>query len=138
VPPNEWAVRCVHSVLRQRSCPLEVLGQDGCDEYPLRRHFVDPSRGQELTAVHYFTARSTGRGVRGRTPTFGRCRLTARNSLFMGGYMRKTVNCRACGTTWVTHEEKESDVALAVQLVQDAGLKKTLPGQHHWRVVPAR
>lgn len=30
--------------------------------------------------------------------------------------------CASCGATWIAHEEKETDVAIAVQLVADAFL----------------
>jgi hypothetical protein len=38
---------------------------------------------------------------------------------FMGHFKEKRRACRACGAQWTGHEEKESDVALAVALVAD-------------------
>jgi hypothetical protein len=43
-------------------------------------------------------------------------------TVHLGRYLPKTATCKKCGATWTTNEEKESDVALAVQIVQDAGL----------------
>ena len=37
-----------------------------------------------------------------------------------GRYQAKTRTCRACGATWTAHEEKETDVNIAVSLVSDA------------------
>jgi hypothetical protein len=101
--------------------------------------------------VHYFTAAVDGPG-RPRQDTYLRA-LQAHSpelTVHLGRYVRKTVNCRARGTTWVTHEEKESDVALGPGrlrrlctsrgslLDRHATRLETLPGQHHWRVRPAR
>jgi hypothetical protein len=38
----------------------------------------------------------------------------------VGRFQHKTQTCRGCGATWRTYEEKESDVSLGVQLVEDA------------------
>jgi hypothetical protein len=45
----------IHQHSGRRDLWLDIAGM-------LRRHFVDPSRGQELTAVHYFTAAVNGPG----------------------------------------------------------------------------
>ena len=39
---------------------------------------------------------------------------------YMGHFKEKHRSCRACDAQWVGHEEKESDVAMATQLVADA------------------
>lgn len=77
---------------------------------------------QQLEAVKYFTAYATWRPrsyrrhqryvaaleTRGVTPVIGR-------------FKRKTVRCHAkCRQTYVTHEEKETDVNIGVHLVADA------------------
>ena len=38
----------------------------------------------------------------------------------MGHFKEKRRACRSCGVQWTGHEEKESDVAMATQLVADA------------------
>jgi uncharacterized LabA/DUF88 family protein len=37
-----------------------------------------------------------------------------------GWFQQQAVRCRACGTARVTHEEKETDVSIAVTMVEDA------------------
>ena len=38
----------------------------------------------------------------------------------LGRYQSKTVACRQCGNVWISYEEKETDVNIAVSLVADA------------------
>lgn len=38
----------------------------------------------------------------------------------LGRYQRKQMSCNACGATWISYEEKETDVNIAVQMVSDA------------------
>jgi uncharacterized LabA/DUF88 family protein len=38
----------------------------------------------------------------------------------IGHFKSKTQTCNKCGATWTRHEEKETDVAIAVQLMADA------------------
>ncbi|MBK6872774.1 MAG: NYN domain-containing protein [Kineosporiaceae bacterium] len=85
--------------------------------------FTDPSRGQHLVAVHYFTAAVDGPG-RDRQDVYlralaahGTCTTT-----HLGRFQCKLVTCRHCGVTWNSWEEKESDVSLAVELVKGAAL----------------
>jgi len=40
----------------------------------------------------------------------------------MGQFKQKPAQCKRCGARWTRHEEKESDVALGVELVRDAFL----------------
>jgi uncharacterized LabA/DUF88 family protein len=101
---------------RRRDLWLDIAGM-------LRRNFVDPARDEQLVAVHYFTAAVRGPGW-ARQDTYLRA-LQAHSpelTVHLGRYMPKTATCKKCGATWTTYEEKESDVALAVQIVQDAGL----------------
>ena len=105
----------LHDLSGRRDLWLDVAG--------LLRTFVDPARGQELVAVHYFTAAVYGSG-RPHQDAYLRA-LQAhcpQVSVHLGHYLRKTARCHTCSAQWVTYEEKESDVALAVQIVQDAGL----------------
>lgn len=43
-----------------------------------------------------------------------------RVQVILGQYKRKPKLCRACGATWVTYEEKQTDVNMAVHVVADA------------------
>jgi uncharacterized LabA/DUF88 family protein len=78
---------------------------------------------QELVAVKYFTA-----AVRNRPDSLRRqqkfwnaldahCPLVA---VEPGRFQHKTITCRSCSNTWTSYEEKETDVAIAVALVEDA------------------
>jgi uncharacterized LabA/DUF88 family protein len=40
--------------------------------------------------------------------------------VFYGRYQAKAMTCKACGETWTTYEEKETDVSIAVEMVADA------------------
>jgi len=44
----------------------------------------------------------------------------ARIQIVQGRYQRKPKTCRVCGASWFEHEEKETDVNIAVSLVSDA------------------
>jgi uncharacterized LabA/DUF88 family protein len=84
-------------------------------------HVLRP--GQNLASVEYFTATV-------REPHTSFLRQSAylealgercpRVRVHVGRFQRKTVRCRACGASWATYEEKESDVGLAVAVVKDA------------------
>ena len=39
--------------------------------------------------------------------------------MVQGRFQKKTHECRSCGGQWVSYEEKETDVSIAVQLVED-------------------
>lgn len=41
-----------------------------------------------------------------------------------GRYQEKRATCRSCGASWATYEEKETDVNIAVSLVEDATLRR--------------
>ena len=40
--------------------------------------------------------------------------------IVLGRYQSKTMTCRQCGNSWLTYEEKETDVNIAVSLVADS------------------
>lgn len=77
-----------------------------------------------LVAVRYFTAM-----VRNDPPAEARQQdyLSAMSAnagpvlqIVRGRYQAKSVSCRQCGASWVSYEEKETDVNIAVSLVADA------------------
>jgi len=37
-----------------------------------------------------------------------------------GRYQRKPITCNQCGDTWISYEEKETDVNIAIQMVSDS------------------
>lgn len=81
----------------------------------------------QLTAVKYFTAR-----VRGTTPSYHRqdryLRALATHCALLeiteGRFQKQTRRCRSCAAQWITFEEKESDVNIAISLVEDAALDR--------------
>lgn len=77
---------------------------------------------QQLVAVRYFTAR-----VRNDPPAEQRQQtyldaLAVRSGVLdirQGRFQQKSKSCRACSACWQEYEEKESDVSLAVSLLED-------------------
>jgi len=81
--------------------------------------------GQHLDRVRYFTAR-----VRNDPP--GKQRQadcldallahSSRLEVIEGRFQQKTRSCSRCRREWITYEEKETDVSIAVALVEDGVL----------------
>lgn len=78
--------------------------------------------GQQLLAVKYFTAYATWRPESYRRHQRYVASLEAKGvTPIIGRFKRKTVRCQAkCRRTYITHEEKETDVNIGVHLVADA------------------
>ncbi len=81
--------------------------------------------GQTLEHCHYFTARVREPGSRSQNAGRQSLWLDALDTLagqtsHFGHYLQKTQTCRNCGFQWATHEEKMTDVNMAVQLISDA------------------
>jgi len=78
-------------------------------------------QNETLKAVNYFSAFATwlpAPFARHRTYVAA---LQARGvTTIMGKFKEKPRSCRACGAKWMGHEEKETDVHIAVRLVADA------------------
>lgn len=80
---------------------------------------------QTLGAVKYFTALVSSTP---RDPTKNRRQITYIEALqtrpavevFYGHYLSKQVTCRNCGAAWETHEEKMTDVNIAIEMLNDA------------------
>jgi uncharacterized LabA/DUF88 family protein len=77
---------------------------------------------QQLVAVKYFTAYATWRPSSYRRHQRYVAALKARGvTPVIGRFKAKTVRCHAkCRQTYVTHEEKETDVNIGVHLMADA------------------
>ncbi len=79
--------------------------------------------GEQLDRVNYFTARMRGlNGARHRQDVYLQA-LAARSTrltVVEGRFQQKARRCRSCGTVRITYEEKETDVSVAVGLVEDA------------------
>lgn len=90
------------------------------DVVALSKRLLKP--GQELATTHYFTAR-----IKGASATQKRQGLylealetLADLEIHYGHYLAKLRTCQQCGTSWQIHEEKMTDVNIAVQLLADA------------------
>jgi len=77
---------------------------------------------QQLVAVKYFTAYATWRPASYRRHQRYVAALEAQGvTPIIGRFKAKTVRCHAkCRQTYVTHEEKETDVNIGVHLMADA------------------
>ncbi len=80
---------------------------------------------QRLVGVRYFTARISARrgnpNKHKRQATFLEALETLPNlHIHYGHYLAKQTRCFGCGATWDTHEEKMTDVNIAVELLGDA------------------
>jgi uncharacterized LabA/DUF88 family protein len=79
--------------------------------------------GQQLKAVKYFTApvRRQPQALRRQQKFWSALDIHSNClSIERGRFQEKTMTCRSCGSQWITHEEKETDVAIAVALVEDS------------------
>jgi len=81
--------------------------------------------GQQLVRTKYFTSRVSGTlrdpDKPKRQNTYLEALQTLRDlDIFYGHYLPKTVECFSCGAKWVAHEEKMTDVNIAVALLLDA------------------
>ena len=80
--------------------------------------------GQVLIHTHYFTARirNKGDGQSAKRQTLWLDALATRGDItcHFGHYLPKQQECRNCGATWTSHEEKMTDVNIATQLLIDA------------------
>lgn len=78
---------------------------------------------ETLAAVKYFTAYATWKyGAVGRHRQYVAALQHVGVECIVGHFKEKHRRCASCGATWVAHEEKETDVAIEVQLVADAFL----------------
>ena len=89
----------------------------------LSRQLLKPH--QSLERVKYFTSRITAKPFDPDKPKRQNTFLEALQTLpdidiFYGHYLEKPAKCLKCGAIWRTHEEKMTDVNIAVQLLTDA------------------
>lgn len=90
------------------------------DLWKLTTCFTDPHH-HRVDAVHWFSAIKDGNKPRMTRHEDYRDALEATGvKPHMAHFKRKNIRCRHCATNFVAHEEKETDVNLAVQLVADA------------------
>lgn len=81
--------------------------------------FMRPN--QELVAVKYFSARPDELAQNARQYAFFQAnKENPKFQLILGKYLKKNIKCFNCGNVIHTHEEKETDVRIATQIVADA------------------
>lgn len=80
-----------------------------------------PRHDYDLRTVYYFSAYATWRAdAYARHRAFIRA-LTLRGvTPILGKFKEKDRHCHSCGSAWKDHEEKETDVNLALHIVRDA------------------
>src|SRR5690606_33137066 len=75
----------------------------------------------EIAAVYYFSAYATWMpGPHKRHQEYVAALLHAGVTPVMGNFKEKAQSCKACNAAWKGHEEKETDVNLAVKLIESA------------------
>jgi uncharacterized LabA/DUF88 family protein len=90
------------------------------DLQELALRFLKPA--QLLVEVQYFTARVRNQAEAEQRQAAYLDALAAHSPLVnvvQGRFQEKTHECWSCGSQWVSYEEKETDVSIAVQLVED-------------------
>ncbi|MFD0657968.1 NYN domain-containing protein [Thermocatellispora tengchongensis] len=82
--------------------------------------------GQRLDAVRYFTAPIRAQPDKQARQNAYLGALAAHTSveIVMGRFQERHCLCRACGATWRTYEEKETDVSLSVAMMRDAAARR--------------
>lgn len=89
------------------------------DVVKLFEMFMRPN--QELVSVKYFSARPNDIGKSKRQDAFFQAnKENPKFKLILGKYLKKEIECFKCHNIIHTHEEKETDVRIATQIVADA------------------
>ncbi len=80
-----------------------------------------PPPQQTLGSVYYFSAYATWRpDAYARHRAFVAALKASGVEPVMGVFKEKDRSCRTCGSAWKDHEEKETDVNIALYLLRDA------------------
>ncbi len=82
--------------------------------------FIDPDI-HEIVAVYYFSAFAEWLdGPSRRHKEYVKALINCGVTPVMGNFKEKPNSCLKCGNRWIRHEEKQSDVNIAVSLVREA------------------
>lgn len=106
---------------------LDGTGRHYLKWLDLRRLCLEfaPPPGQILGTVYYFSAYATWRpDAYARHRAFVAALETCSVTPVMGMFKEKQRSCRTCGSVWSDHEEKETDVNIAIHLLRDAQLDR--------------
>lgn len=80
-----------------------------------------PRPDYDLRTVYYFSAYATWRPeAYARHRSFIRALIALGVTPILGQFKEKDRRCRHCGNAWKDHEEKETDVDIALYLIRDA------------------
>lgn len=80
-----------------------------------------PKPDHELTTVYYFSAFATWRpDAFSRHQAFVHALEASGVEAILGRFKEKDRICRKCGSAWKDHEEKQTDVSIALHLLRDA------------------
>ncbi|MCB2263027.1 MAG: NYN domain-containing protein [Candidatus Thiosymbion ectosymbiont of Robbea hypermnestra] len=92
------------------------------DPAAVTKAFLKPY--QQFRHCHYFTARihtnANGQNLKRQTLWLDALATRADITSHFGYYLPKQRQCKGCGTTWISYEEKMTDVNIAAQLLVDA------------------
>ncbi len=88
--------------------------------HSLMQVFLDPNV-HKLESVYYFSAYADWlKGAHMRHTAYVAALQTVGVTPIMGNFKKKERSCKKCLTTWTGHEEKETDVNIALSLLDDA------------------
>ena len=82
--------------------------------------FIAKKNNETVVKVNYFSALAKHKpeGIK-RHQTYIRALVANSVTYNLGNFKKKQRSCRECNATWTQHEEKETDVNLAISLIQD-------------------
>lgn len=103
---------------------LDDLNQDHLkwlNLWSLSEKLISQNGDETLVTVKYFSAYATWREKSMRRHQRYVAALKAHGvSVIMGRFKEKKNRCNACGTRYLSHEEKETDVNIGAHLIADA------------------
>ena len=90
-----------------------------CSSYLHNAAHASSSRA-EIENIYYFSASPTHRNEDKivRHSLYMRCLRASGINIQLGRFKQKTVHCSRCNRDFIAHEEKETDVAIAVKLFE--------------------
>lgn len=90
------------------------------DIITLMRNYIHPPT-QQLETVYYFSAHATWRvNSYNRQKAYIKALANSSVVTILGQFKEKDRSCRSCQATWKGHEEKETDVNIALCLLNEA------------------
>lgn len=93
-----------------------------CNLHSLANAFLKPG-SEQLTGIHYFSAHAHWLpDAMVRHQAYVEALRHHGVTIHLGHFKTKKRRCKSCSAQWDGHEEKESDVSLAVQLLHQAWL----------------